>query len=76
MAQTDGSLTQANDNYSVNYLAKTDWSMLHLQPMSFLLNTFKWLVIFTIAVAVSCKYAICAVLCLILAAAYCRMYWQ
>jgi len=36
MAQADGSLTQAGDIYSVNYLAQADWFMSHLQPMSLL----------------------------------------
>jgi len=38
MAQADGSLTQADDNYSINYLAQADWFMSLLQPMSLLLT--------------------------------------
>jgi len=38
IAQADGSLMQADDIYSVNYLAQADWFMSYLQPMSLLLN--------------------------------------
>jgi len=38
MVQADGSLTQADNIYSGNYLAQAKWFMLHLQPMSLLLN--------------------------------------
>jgi len=38
MALADGSLTQADTNYSINYLAQADWSMSVLYPMSLLLT--------------------------------------
>jgi len=38
MVQADGFLTQADDNYNINYLAQADWSLSLLQPMSLLLT--------------------------------------